>query len=212
MHRRADTDGIVARGYDRVAEEYAKLEGDGEWPRQRWLNDLLGRLPRKSRVLDLGCGSGIPALRTVVDMGHTAVGVEVSEEQLERARRNVPEADFILASALDVEFPPQSFEAAVSFYTIEHMPRETHAALLRSVADWLVAGGWFLITFEVSDEPGTVGNWLGVPMFFSHYDAETNKRLIQEAGFEIVKAQEETQIEGTRPVPYLWLLARKSAP
>jgi low temperature requirement protein LtrA len=43
-------------------------------------------------VLDLGCGSGLPATRALVDAGHTVIGVDVSREQAERARRNVPEA------------------------------------------------------------------------------------------------------------------------
>jgi cyclopropane fatty-acyl-phospholipid synthase-like methyltransferase len=147
----------------------------------------------------------------LVSPSHAAVGVEVSREQLDRARRNVPEAEFILASALDAQLPADSFDAVISFYTVEHMPRETHSTLLASIHRWLSPGGWLLMTFEVGDEPGRVVNWLGVPMFFSHYDATTNTRLVQEAGFEIVKAEEETQIEDSRRVPYLWVLARKPA-
>lgn len=84
-----------------------------------------------------------------------------------------------------------------------------HAALLMSIHRWLREGGWLLITFETGDQPGTVGEWLGAPMFFSHFDAATNERLIRDAGFEIVRAEEEEQLEGGRPVPYLWVLARK---
>jgi hypothetical protein len=40
---------IVARGYDRVAEEYARLESGAEWPRLRWLDEVLRRLPDGSR-------------------------------------------------------------------------------------------------------------------------------------------------------------------
>ena len=50
---------------------------------------------------------------------------------------------------------------------------------------------------------------LGEPMFFSHFDATTNRRLVEDAGFELVRAEEETQLEGRRKVPYLWVLARK---
>jgi ubiquinone/menaquinone biosynthesis C-methylase UbiE len=206
---RPGTDRLVAEGYDRVADAYERLEGEREWPRLHWLDDLLGLLPPHSRLLDLGCGSGIPATRAIVDHGHTALGVDVSEEQINRARRNVPEAEFVLASALDLDLPPDSLDAVVSFYVIEHMPREDHATLLDSIYRWLRGGGWLLITCEVGDEPGVVGDWLGTPMFFSHFDAATNQRLVREAGFEIVKTRQETQTEGSRPIPYLWLLARK---
>jgi cyclopropane fatty-acyl-phospholipid synthase-like methyltransferase len=90
MHR--ETEELVARGYDAVADAYAELEGETEWPRLRRLRDLLGRLQPGARVLDLGCGSGVPAMRAIVEAGHAAVGVDVSREQVEQARRNVPAA------------------------------------------------------------------------------------------------------------------------
>jgi cyclopropane fatty-acyl-phospholipid synthase-like methyltransferase len=66
---------------------------------------LLELLPARARVLDLGCGSGIPATRALVDAGHAVVGVDVSREQVERARRNVPEAEIVQASALSTHPP-----------------------------------------------------------------------------------------------------------
>jgi ubiquinone/menaquinone biosynthesis C-methylase UbiE len=208
MERR-DVDRLVAAGYDRVADAYEGLEGGGEWPRMRRLDDLLARLRPGSRVLDLGCGSGVPALRAIAAAGHSAVGVDVSPGQLERAARNVPEAELVRASALDLELPGESLDAVVVLYAIEHLPRAAHAALLASIQRWLRGCGWLLITFETGDEPGVVGDWLGAPMFFSHFDARTSERLVREVGFEVVWAEEETQSEGERAVPYLWLLARK---
>ncbi len=146
MPRKVDE--LVARGYDLVADAYEALADDVEWPRMRWLEDLLDRLPPGSRVLDLGCGSGVPTTRRIVDRGHSALGVDVSREQLARARKNVPEAEFVLSSALEFDLPPQSLDAVVAFYVIEHMPREAHETLLASIHRWLREGGWLLLTFE----------------------------------------------------------------
>jgi SAM-dependent methyltransferase len=200
---------LVAEGYDRVADAYAKLEADVEWPRTARLRDLLRRLPPNARVLDLGCGSGLPATRAIVAEGYSAVGVDVSLEQLGRARRNVPEAEFIHASALDVDLPTASFDAVVSFYVIDHLPRELHRDLLASIHRWLRPDGWLLVTFEANEQPGVIGEWLGAPMFFSHFDPATSEQLVRAAGFEIVSAEQETQLEGEREVPYLWVLARR---
>jgi SAM-dependent methyltransferase len=200
---------LVAVGYDEVADAYAALERDREWPRQRWLADLLRRLPANARVLDLGCGAGIPATRSIIDAGHAVTAVDISPEQIRRARQNVPEAEVILAGALDLQLEPGSLDAAVAFYVIDHIPREEHGRLLASLHRWLRVGGWLLVTFEVDDEPGTVGDWLGSPMFFSHFDAATSLELTRDAGFEVVRAAEETQKEGDRLVPYVWVLARK---
>jgi cyclopropane fatty-acyl-phospholipid synthase-like methyltransferase len=200
---------LVARGYDRAAEQYARLEGAIEWPRMRWLRDLLARLPAGSRVLDLGCGSGIPATQAIAEH-HTAVGVDVSARQVELARANVPAAEFRRADILDLEFPPESFDAVVAFYTLDHIPREQLPSLLTRLGHWLRPGGFLLFTAEVDDQPGIVGQWLGVPMFFSSFDAATTRQLVQETGFEILRAEIEAQLEGDREVSYLWVLARRN--
>jgi len=31
---------IVEQGYDQVADEYTRLEGENEWPRTRWLEKI----------------------------------------------------------------------------------------------------------------------------------------------------------------------------
>ena len=47
--------------------------------------------------------------------------------------------------------------------------------------------------------------WLGAPMFWSGFDSETNKKIIGEAGLEIVSAEETQDRDGH----FLWLVARK---
>lgn len=69
-------------------------------------------------------------------------------------------------------------------------------------------GGLLLLTVETEDEPGVTGQWLGVEMFFSCFDAATTRRLIREAGFESLDDAIETQLEGEKDVQYLWALGR----
>ena len=142
---------------------------------------------------------------------HAATGIDISREQVERARANVPEAAFLCGDALGADLADASFDAVVSFYMLDHLPREQHAGLFARIAGWLRPGGLLLVTAEVDDEPGMVGEWLGEPMFFSAHDAAVTQELIAAAGFDVLEAQQETQSEGGREVAYVWLLARASA-
>ena len=198
---------IVASGYDVVAEDYAKLEGAVEWPRMRWLHNVLAVLTPGSRVLDIGCGSGIPATREIAKE-HDVVGVDVSARQIELARHNVPGAEFVQADIETLDFPQASLDAVVAFYVLDHLPRERHASVLERIHAWLKPGGLLLLTVETEDEPGVTGRWLGVEMFFSCFDADTTRRLIRDAGFETIADAVETQVEGEKEVPYLWVLGR----
>ena len=53
------------------------------------------------------------------------------------------------------------------------------------------------------------GQWLGVPMFLSVFDPKTMRGLVQDAGFELVETEIESQLEQGREVPYLWILAAR---
>lgn len=203
----------VARGYDSVAETYAQLEVD-EWPRLRRLRELLADLRPGSSVLDLGCGSAVPAGPEIA-RAHRLTGVDISARQLALARDAVPEGTFVHADATTVDFPQSSLDAVVSFYAFDHIPRAEWSALLRRIRGWLRPGGELLISVEDVDQPGTFGTWLGVRMYFSSFDLQATRRLVEEQGFEVLVAETEVQQE-TAPggsaveVPYVWIRARSA--
>ena len=199
---------IVEEGYDRVAEAYSRLESGQRWPRMKWLGKVLSRLNPGSAVLDLGCGSGDPADIEIARF-HQVTGVDISNAQVEMARRNVPKGRFIHRDLGALEFHDGSFDAIVSFYTLEHLPREQHGQVLERIHDWLRPGGLLLFSSEVCEMNDVTGEWLGVPMFFSSFDPETLTGVVWEAGFEVLETHIETQLEQHSEVPYFWVLAQR---
>lgn len=201
---------IVSSGYDRIAERYLLRYGASE-VRHRWLAELLALLPRGggARVLDLGCGAGVPLARDVVAAGHHLLGVDGSARQIALARRAVPAGEFTRADMATVDLPADRFDAVAAFYSITHVPRSEHARLFRRVAGWLVPGGAFVASLGSGSSPDWTGEWMGTEMFFSHYDADTNLALLREAGLVVERAEElEQDDEDGR---FLWVVARKPA-
>jgi SAM-dependent methyltransferase len=202
---------LVADGYDVIGETFAewreRIVGD---PREEWENELVSRLPDGARVLELGCGPGTVETRRLAKR-FALTGVDISPKQLERARTAIPEADFICADFTALELPVNSLDAVVAFYTLNHVPRELLAPLLASAHDWLAKGGWLMVAFGVSDNPGWTGDWLGAPTFFASFPPEVNSRLVREAGFRIER-DEIVQFEEPEPDPgtgtFQWVLAQ----
>ncbi|HET9110469.1 MAG TPA: class I SAM-dependent methyltransferase [Ktedonobacterales bacterium] len=201
---------VVEQGYDRVAERhYTWAAGVRQDERLRHTHDLLDRLPSGAHVLELGCGQGVPTTHLLAER-FSVTGVDISASQLELARREVPGATFIHGDMASVSFPPQSFDGVAAFYSLIHVPREEHAPLLACIAGWLRSGGLLVATMGVRDTPGEVeDDWLGAPMYWSHWDAATNRRLVADAGLRILSATEETADEDGAPVTFLWILAQK---
>jgi hypothetical protein len=53
------------------------------------------------------------------------------------------------------------------------------------------------------------GEWLGVEMFFSGFDAETNRQIVRDAGFELILDELVWMREPQGDVAFLWVLAKK---
>lgn len=201
---------VVQEGYDRIAERHL------EWSltvrseeRARYTSVLLSELPTGATVLDLGCGAGVPTTQELARR-FKVTGVDISQRHIALARQNVPEAQFIQADITQLDFPPASFDAVTAFYSLIHVPRQEQSKLLRDIASWLRPGGLFVATMGArSVERDFDEDFLGARMFWSSFDSETNKRLVEETGLRIMSAQEETAMEFGAPVTFLWLIAQK---
>lgn len=201
---------IVQRGYDAIAERYLEWGGDRPSPtRRRALDLLLAELAPDSRVLELGCGAGLPMTAALAEH-HRVHGIDISARQIALATGNVPGATFQRADMASLDLPPSSFDAVVAFYALSHLPREEQGPLLERIVRWLRPGGLFFATMGVRADPGTVEDaWLGAPMFFSHHDAATNRWLVERAGLTVTRAEVESEDEDGEPVEFLWVMARK---
>ena len=202
----------VEEGYDRVAESYLGSKNPEDPTTLAALEELTRDLPPGAAVLDLGCGAGVPVTRWLADHRFAVTGVDFSARQLELARRLVPAASFIKADMTEISFPAESFAAVVAFYSIIHVPRVEHPALLRKIHRWLEPGGGFLAIWALGAWEGEEKDWegWGAAMRWSHYGEEANLRMLREAGFEVASAEARTgKGTGNDEETWLWVLARR---
>lgn len=201
---------IVAAGYDRIAARHAAWATQTRAEeRARYTALLLETLPEGADVLELGCGDGGPTTCALADR-FRLTGVDLSAEQIARAREHVPHATFIRADMTALRLAPASFAAVAAFYSIIHVPRTEQPALLGQIAGWLRPDGLLVASFGARDNPADYADdWLGAPMYWSGYDAATNWHLVEAAGLLIERAQMETADEDGAPITFLWIVARK---
>jgi SAM-dependent methyltransferase len=171
--------------------------------------DLLADAAHGGKVLEFGVGTGRIAL-PLATRGLDVTGVDISARQIELARAAVPEARFIHADMTALDLPASSLDAVVAFYSLTHVPRGDLPDLLEAILRWLRSGGVFVATLGAQDSPDAIeDDWLGTPMFFSHYGAKKNRALIRRAGFEIEIAAVEEEPEDRHGALFLWVIARK---
>jgi 2-polyprenyl-3-methyl-5-hydroxy-6-metoxy-1,4-benzoquinol methylase len=106
---------LVRRGYDTISADYRGEDGASNSAASEttstyagWLEELAALRSPGARVLDLGCGAGVPAAQALAGRGFDVTGVDISEVHVDRARRLVPQARFVCADMATWEAPPQS--------------------------------------------------------------------------------------------------------
>ena len=202
---------IVADGFDYIAEQHEKWASNIRVAeRTKYTDVLLERLPKGAKVLELGCGLGLPTTEQLAKK-FAVTGVDISAQQIALAQQNIPVVQFIHADMTKLDFPKGSFDAVTAFYSIIHVPRQEHANLLSKIASWLRPGGLLVITMGANSiETQLNENWLGgLPMYWSNFDSETNRRLVEETSLNILSAIDETADEFDKPVTFLWMIAQR---
>lgn len=146
------------------------------------------------RVLDLGCGPGVPFASTLSEMGFRVHGVDTSAEMLTWAADSAPKASFELKDMRDVA-PEARAHGVVANCSVLHLPRKEHAAMFAKIFSWLEPGGVFLLGGLDGDVDGVESEWLGHPFFHSYYPLAKTAALIEAQGFQIQYAERETDLK-----------------
>ncbi|MFC6880698.1 MULTISPECIES: class I SAM-dependent methyltransferase [Actinomadura] len=114
------------------------------------VEDIVAAVPAGGSVLEVGSGGGQFAVRLAEAAPALRItGVDLSREQVSRAAqraRHQPNVSFQAGSALDLSFPADRFDAAVSIGSIKHWPDQA-----KGVAEMLrvLRPGGLLLVVEV---------------------------------------------------------------
>ena len=171
--------------YDLIADWYAKSRGTSQVGVPE-LKSLIASLPAGASVLDIGCGNGLPLTRTLLDAGCHVVGVDSSPRMLERFQANCPATPFICAPIQSADLPRQSFDAAVAWGILFHLPHDEQRSAIAKVASVLKPGGLFLFTAgdEEGDKEGEPMN--GVPFHYWSFSVEGYRELLKANGLTLL--------------------------
>jgi ubiquinone/menaquinone biosynthesis C-methylase UbiE len=197
-----DKSGIVRKGYSKIAIKYGKWRtGLRNAP---MLEEFSARVAKGAKVIDLGCGTGVPVAKFLEKKGFEVTGIDFSEGMLALARENVPNARFVEMDLRRLRFRENSFRGAVSFYAMIHIPRREHAGIYRKLHRIIKPGGLLLANACGPDAwEKTVKDYFGVEMFWSFYGPRRTLKIIETAGFVPIWGKVKT-IGGERQ---FWVLA-----
>jgi len=210
----AEIRALTAQGYDRVAEPYLAWSAPRPTTRRmQFLHSLISQLPSGAKVLELGCGAGVPCTQLLADSGLDVTGLDISAAQIALGKQHVPKATMVHGDMMTIELAPESFDAILAFYSFFHIPREEQGLMIRRIAGWLKPGGKFLCNFgTVEGDDGREG-WFepDVTMFSACLGVEGTRAIIKEDGKDLKVLEDILDVEkvGRLEETFHWILAEK---
>lgn len=232
----------VQQSYDQIAPQYLEWTESRHSPRLRYVDKLISYLASALhncpvfKVLELGCGAGVPVTAYLTERVGEVVANDISPNQMELARERVlahsdraAKVNFIGGDMLDLEFESDSFDGAVAFFSLFHVPVAEQRIMLDRIRKWLTPGGILVCNFGASSdsrpsegekrtEDGGWGSFLGAPMFWANLGVEGSLEMIRGAGLEIVEwevidaadgKEELSEDDPDAGVRFVWVVARK---
>jgi ubiquinone/menaquinone biosynthesis C-methylase UbiE len=206
----------LQRSYDDVAEEYVRRIYDElkDKPLDRQLLDrFAAAVGEKGIVCDVGCGPGQVA-RYLSERGASVIGIDLSQQMIEQARRLNPAIEFRQGNMLALNAVDEAWAGITAFYSIIHIPRDEVVSVLFEFKRVLRPAGLLLLAFHIGDEVVHLDEWWERPVSadFVFFQPNEMTAYLREAGFDVKEVIERPPYENVEhPSRRAYIFARKPA-
>ncbi|EKO3478660.1 class I SAM-dependent methyltransferase [Vibrio fluvialis] len=198
--------------YDAIAEDWNRLRTHLPAPDLALFELFRCYIPPQGRVLDLGCGHGIPIAAMMTERGFTLTGVDRSERLLSLARSAMPQQEWI-QSELESFEPVGHYHGVIIWDSMFHLPRHEHLTLLGKVFEALEPEGVVILSSGGSDTdlPPFTDIMLGHEFFYDAFPVSVLLRHCREMGFRILRHELVNEPDGGRDKGRLGVVLQKLA-
>ena len=162
---------------------------------------MIDRLASGARVLDLGCGTGVPTAGMLAESGVEVVGIDVSTEMLALARRNVPTGRFVAMDVMELDDSLGRFDGACAFFSLLMLRRSDIPRVLRRVRSVLRPGGLVTIGMVEGDLDYAPLTFLGQRMSVSAYPRADLEAAARADGLHVLEVDVEEFEPASAEVP-----------
>ncbi len=193
--------------FDRIGKRYDEsfTERDAQVAEGKW---LISQLPPQARVLDLGCGSGLPTCKQLLDAGVEVVGIDESAEMLALAEEQAPGGTYLHRDLRNIADLGE-FDAAVAFFSLIMLPKADIPPLLSQLRGQLRGPKLLQIAMVLGDFDQFPIIFMGEPIAVTAYPPDDLAHVVERAGFECLELSEvKAEAEKNRLEVQLFLRAK----
>jgi SAM-dependent methyltransferase len=179
----SDADRIIGL-YQRRAHDWAIDRAGGSLVEKAWLDRFLALLPARASILDIGCGSGEPIARYLIENGHDLTGADSSSALIDICKTSFPSQNWLVADMRKLSLN-RRFDGMIawdSFFHLGHVDQRRMFPIFRMHAASKAA-----LMFTTGPAHGeAVGNFHGEPLYHASLDQAEYSSLLNQNRFRVV--------------------------
>jgi 2-polyprenyl-3-methyl-5-hydroxy-6-metoxy-1,4-benzoquinol methylase len=179
----SESEGIIGL-YQRHATEWDKLRGRCCLLEKSWLDRFVALLPQSASILDIGCGTGEPIARYLIERGYDVTGIDSSPALIGMCKDHFPDQEWIVTDMRELSLD-RRFDGILAWDSVFHLSPEDqrpmftifHRHARPQAALMFTCGrlhGEIISTFQ------------GEPLYHGSLDGAEYRSLLHEHGFEVV--------------------------
>lgn len=193
--------------YNALGARYADQVAHVKLPQ---LAEFIDMLPHGARVLDVGCAAGRDSA-ILRDAGFDVVGVDLSENLLELARKRVIGVDFQLMDARELNMKPNTFDGVWVHAMLLNLDRSEIPSVFQGIWKTMKPRATLLVGVKEGEGEKFIGEALVENMkrretYFGQSEMED---LLRSSRFEITKSYVSGDVLGRSMTKWLYVFATK---
>jgi cyclopropane fatty-acyl-phospholipid synthase-like methyltransferase len=168
-----------------------------------WLNGFLGLMPPGATVLDVGCGSGEPIDRFLIDQGCEVTGIDSSPGLIHLCVGRFPDHEWIVSDMRTLSLG-RRFDGILAWDSFLHLCPDDQRRMFPIFGQHAAPNAGLMFTSGTSHGEA-FGSYKGEPVYHGSLDGVEYRSLLKENGFEVVSHAVEDPTCGHHTI---WLAQR----
>ena len=169
--------------YEETAAAWDEARGR-ELQEREWFDRFTALVPSGSSILDLGCGSGEPIARHLVQRGYRVTGVDSSPSLIAMCGKRMPNEEWMVADMRTLDLG-RRFDGILAWYSFFHLHFDDQRAMFPRFAAHAAPGAILMLT-SGPQHGEAIGEWQGEPLYHASLSQEEYRQLFDANGFEVL--------------------------
>lgn len=179
----------MSKNYEKIADWF-DLHRNKSLMEKDYLDIVLKIIPKNGCVLDLGCGSGEPIAKYLIEHGCKVTGVDGSQRMIEFCQSRFPDMRWIVADMRELDITDK-FDSILAWHSFFHLDLESQRRMFTFFESHLNQHGLLIFTSGLNEgedwsEGGHPDFNGGEALYLASLSTYEYEILLKKHGFEVL--------------------------